>query len=746
MKIGIDAREFKKGVYTGLRTILRDLLDNIDPGQGHELVLFCNQHTDAEGLPSSCEKVVIKENNTFLWDQLLLPLALRREKVQVFYSPYVKTPLWRVCPYVNTICDVIPLKVPKNKGFMGFLEKVYFSAYSFICGQRAVKVITLSKDARDKVSKAFGIGPEKLEVVYPAVVVPEGGPGPQDLLSKYGASKPYFLYVGNFKPHKNLKNLVNAYELLPGEVKDRYRLLLVGGSERELGGMKDWISGRGLRDKIIPVPNVDTRAVHAFIREADIFVFPSLAEGFGIPPVEAMASGVPVASSDLAPMTETLGDAAVFFDPNSPEDISKALIRLLDDDSLRNKCIEKGRERASVFNAKVMAEKIMRIIKDAGREKTLCISSEFPPVRGGIATHIYNLWSRLPRDEVAILTSRPGSGDQDKGEGMDVIRKSYPLGSDIVSRTIRAVTVIWHVLRQNSVRNIKKNHCGQVLSAGLAGLLVKKVKGTPYAVYMYSADVLEFSRNFLTNWIMRNVIAGSEHVIANSIFTKSLITGRGLAPEDKITVSTPGVDTGMFSPDKGDGGVKEKYGIPEGKKVLLTVSRLAERKGHENVIKALSEVLKDFSDVVYVIVGDGPTRRGLEVLVKKLHLENNVIFTGGMPFDKLVFFDNACDIFIMVPRYIEEKGDVEGFGIVFLEANACGKPVIAGRSGGVAEAVADGSTGILVDPEDVAGIRDAMLTLLRDEGMAARLGANGLARVREDFNWASRAEELKRHI
>ncbi|MGB2601734.1 MAG: glycosyltransferase, partial [Candidatus Omnitrophota bacterium] len=536
MKIGIDARECKKGVYTGLRTILRDFLDNVHSEEDHEFLFFCNQYTDIESLPSFGEKVIIQESNTFVWDQFLLPRTLLGKKIEVFYSLYAKTSLWRVCPYVNTISDIIPLKAPRHKGFMGFLEKVHFFLYSFICGQRSVKTITLSQDAKGKVVRTFGIGPEKIKVVYPSIVLPDVIPDPKDILMGHGIDKPYFLYVGNFKPHKNITNLINAYGLLPADIRDRYNLLLVGGSEKELSEIKRKIAGKNLDDKIIPISNVDTEAVYAFMKGADVFVFPSLAEGFGIPPVEAMASGVPVASSNLAPMTETLGDAAVFFDPESPEDISRVLLKLLKEKDLREKCIEEGRKKASIFNAKEMSEKIMHIIENAGREKSLCISSEFPPVRGGIATHIYNLWSRLPSQERAILTSRPGSVEYNRDEDMDIIRKSYPLGSDIFSRTIRAIMVIWHVLRQNALRNIKRNHCGQVLSAGLAGLLVKKLKGTPYVVYMYSADVLEFSRNFLTNWIMKKVTSGSECLIANSVFTKALITGHGLAPEDKIIV------------------------------------------------------------------------------------------------------------------------------------------------------------------------------------------------------------------
>jgi phosphatidylinositol alpha-1,6-mannosyltransferase len=584
-------------------------------------------------------------------------------------------------------------------------------------------------------------------VVYPSVA-PAPGPAGEgtEVLEKYGLEKPYLLYVGNFKPHKNIDRLVSAFGILPQEIKDVYKLLLVGGSRQEVDDMRRSICERGLSGKIIPVANMGNTEVRLLLKNAEMFVFPSLAEGFGIPPVEAMASGVPVASSNLAPMTEVLADAALYFDPNDPEDISRSILKLLQEKELREKCIKKGLERSSVFNPEDMSLKIMDVLENAGAEKTLCVSSEFPPVMGGIATHIYSLWGRIDKKEICVFTARPSGAGSRADETLDIIREFYPLGRDMLSRVTRVIMVSWHMFRQNNVRKIRRNHCAQVLSAGLGGLLVKKLKGTPYVVYTYSADILEFSRNFLTLWIMKKVFSESEHVIANSVFTKSLVTGHGLAPKDKITVSTPGVDTEIFDPARGDGGIREKYGIKGKRKMVLTVARLAARKGHENVLTALSDVVRSYPELTYVIVGEGPMRSALESLVKEKGLEKNVIFAGEMPLEKLVFFYNACDVFVMTPRYIKEEGDVEGFGIVFLEANACGKPVIAGKSGGVTEAVIDGETGFLVAPENTEEIRDAMLKLLGDEGLAKELGARGLKRVRAEFNWASRVEELKEYI
>ena len=749
MRVGIDVRELKRGIYTGLRTILSGFLTDAERPEGVEIVFFGNQYTDFASIPAEGKKVVIEEKNTFLWDQLLLPKALKRENVDVFFSLYVKTPLWRTCPYVNTVCDIIPLSVSKYKGVKSFLERVHFFLYTFLCAKRAVRVITLSEDSGNKISRIFGVKKDKLRVIYPSVEMsPPQGSSMEDaeVIQKYDLYKPYILYVGNYKPHKNLERLIDAYSLLPEEVKDEYRLFLVGGGGSEARSLEAAIARKNLQEKIVLVKNIEHSNVFAFLKNASVFVFPSLAEGFGIPPVEAMAAGVPVASSNLAPMTEVLAEAALFFDPRDVKDISLAILRLLTERGLKYEYIMRGEKRIKLLSDRKMSREIWRALEEAGEEKTLCISSEFPPTIGGIATQVFNLWKNFPKKEVIILTARVKGDSGYFDGGLDVVRRKYPTGSSMCARVIRSFLVVWYAWQISRLRNIRSVHCAQVLSSGLAGLFLKKIRHLPYVVYVYSADVLEFGKCAITRKLMEKILAESGHIIANSNFTKGLITDRALAPEEKITVLTPAVDIEKFTPERGDYDIRQKHGIPRGVKMLLTVSRLAPRKGHESVIKAFAGVLEKHASVVYVIVGDGPEKEKLVTLVKELGLSKNVIFLAGMPGERLALLYNTSDIFIMAPRYIEEAGDVEGFGIVFLEASACGKAVIAGRSGGVAEAVVDGQTGILVDPEDVTEIRDTILRLLEDEKYAEKLGSNGFTRVRQEFRWKSRSEELKKYM
>jgi len=751
MKIGIDIREFQKGRYTGIRDIVGNFLMQARTSREHEFVFFGNQDTDFVSFPFPGEHVVIEQRNTLFWDQVKLPVELKKHGVDVFFSPYIKTPFWRVCPFVNMVCDIIPIRISRFKGVKAFFDKIYFLSYAFISGHRALKVITLSEYSKNMISRIFCLDRGKIEVVYPAVgmsVISMDKDKKRGLIEKYDLKRPYILYVGNFKPHKNVARLIEAFSLLPDSVKDAYRLVLLGGFDKEMKSVRDLIRKRGLTEKALAIENMDHDSVSVFMENAFIFVFPSLAEGFGIPPVEAMASGVPVAASDILPMTEVLADAAVFFDPYRPEDISRTLKRLIEDRDLRERCISRGKTRVLLFNTRNVYRKIMGAMEYAGEEKTLCVSSEFPPIKGGIATQVYNLWRRLPINRTVILTS--AVKEKCRGRNVDgdlnIVRRVYPTGRDIFSRAARTFMLTYYVWRELRLRNVRVIHAAQAISAGFAALIAGHIRHVPYVVYSYSADVLEFRRNPVTKWLLKRVFEGATHVVANSNFTKKLIMENSLAAENKISVSTPAVDTAVFNADKKDASLRDRYKIPTGCKILLTVSRLAPRKGHDNIIKALAKVIYEYPDVVYVIAGVGPEKNMLIKLAEVSGVKDKVIFTGEVPEGELVFYYNACDAFIMTSRFIEKKGDVEGFGTVYLEAAACGKPVIAGRSGGVSEAVVDGQTGILVDPENVDEIAKAVLTLLKDGGYAGKLGSNGLSRVRRDFTWDVRAGELKKFV
>jgi phosphatidylinositol alpha-1,6-mannosyltransferase len=192
----------------------------------------------------------------------------------------------------------------------------------------------------------------------------------------------------------------------------------------------------------------------------------------------------------------------------------------------------------------------------------------------------------------------------------------------------------------------------------------------------------------------------------------------------------------------GDAGrLREVYGL-KGKKVILSVGRLAKRKGFDMVIKALPLVLEKVPSAVLVSCGQGELAAQLKKMVKDYNLDEHVIFTGFIPHAELPQYYNLCDVFIMPSREYSQV-DAEGFGIVYLEAGACGKPAIGGRSGGTPDAILDGETGLLVGPGDREDIANAIIKILSDDNLARQLGENARRRISEKFQWKFASRSLE---
>ena len=195
------------------------------------------------------------------------------------------------------------------------------------------------------------------------------------------------------------------------------------------------------------------------------------------------------------------------------------------------------------------------------------------------------------------------------------------------------------------------------------------------------------------------------------------------------------IDFDRFSRDVDTSDIIQRYGL-KGRRIILSVNRLVERKGNDNVIRALALIKEKVPDVIYLIAGDGPYKKRLDTVAVEQGIRDNVIFINSVKNDDdIIKLYNVCDVFVMLSREIKEKGDAEGFGIAFLEANSAGKPVVGGNSGGIADAVVHGATGLLVDPLDIKKIADAITLLLIDTAYAKRLGMEGRKRVAQEFDY-----------
>jgi len=362
------------------------------------------------------------------------------------------------------------------------------------------------------------------------------------------------------------------------------------------------------------------------------------------------------------------------------------------------------------------------------------MSREFPPQDGGIAVAAYQMASHLARmgRRVCVLTwADPAATREDYPFELVRIRK-------VQRRFLQIVFLFATLVGIYRKHRIKKIFCLSWNFSGVACALFSICFGTPYLLWVIGYEVSPLAIRGMDRRLMRFALRHAKKIIAISHFTASLLS-RHEKRLPAAQVIPLGVDPDQFHPQVDATPVGRRHGL-EGKKVLLSVARLWPRKGHDKILEALPRVLENIPNLVYLIVGKGGEEQNLRTQSRDLQLEKHVIFAGFIPDRELPAYYGACDVFILANREITDDkdpwaGDFEGLGIAFLEASAAGKPVIAGRSGGAADAVVDSVTGILVDPCNVTQIARAVTDLLQDTQKARQMGQAGRRRVEESLNW-----------
>jgi phosphatidyl-myo-inositol dimannoside synthase len=377
---------------------------------------------------------------------------------------------------------------------------------------------------------------------------------------------------------------------------------------------------------------------------------------------------------------------------------------------------------------------------------TLLISEVFPPRVGGTARWFYEVYSRYPAGEAFVLTDyQRGDEEADKHSTLPLIRTPLNM-EDWGFLRKQSAAQYWHYMQvaRKLVRkeNIHAVHCARVMPEGVIAYLLRKVSGVQYCVYAHGEEIGTALSSRQLTLLMKLVYRNAGTIIANSQCTRILLRKVGV-PDDKISIISPGVDTSRFNPDGAD--VSRKQLGLWGYTVLLSVGRLQRRKGHDMVIKALPSLAARVPNIRYVIVGVGEEEAKLLEAAKKTHVDHLVHFAGRVPEDQLPDFYRACDMFVL-PNREDINQDIEGFGIVFLEANACAKPVIGGRSGGTSDAIIQGETGLLVNGENPQEIADAIFELAGNRAKAAEMGLRGRTRAIESFGWEGITQKIRQVV
>lgn len=372
------------------------------------------------------------------------------------------------------------------------------------------------------------------------------------------------------------------------------------------------------------------------------------------------------------------------------------------------------------------------------RVNALLISGAYyPPQVGGISHLLAKVVSTLGPDHICCLTGVAADGSSAEDSiGPVVYRFPSLLGHSRISKAAAWGSALTMIMVRHRPRVIM---LGSAIDSG-CGLWLRRRLKFPFILFVYGNEILSTVRGKYEQPLLALKVAN--RVVACSKFTATIAQDAGADP-GRIQVIHPGCDTDLFRPLPVRQDLRERVlGSGHAKKVILTVGNLVSRKGHDMVIRALPILTKQVPDLVYLIVGDGPYRGVLESLATELGVGDRVIFMGKVPDEDIPSLHALSDVFVMPSREQWEEDDVEGFGMVFLEANACNKPVIGGRAGGIPEAVEEGTTGLLVNPHSPEEIAAALVRLLTDRDFARRLGEQGRSRVVREFQWKQVGERV----
>jgi phosphatidylinositol alpha-1,6-mannosyltransferase len=374
--------------------------------------------------------------------------------------------------------------------------------------------------------------------------------------------------------------------------------------------------------------------------------------------------------------------------------------------------------------------------------RVLMVASNFPPVIGGIQTYAFELARGLVRRSRELLVVAPkseGAREFDAESGVPTLRMAS-IGDDLALSGILPLALL---LKRRTFDVAFATHW----APGFAVQEAARLTGLELPVFI-AAHGKELLHRPLAGFPLAQTVydrvRGQALQRAQGFFPVSQRTAQLLAAtvarsNVDICVVSNGVDPIQFQPRDASDLRAEIAGSNLGGPMLLSVARLVTRKGLDTALRAFAELLKEHSTATYVILGDGPDYGRLAQLARELEVTRNVCFIARST-RPLADYYNACDVFVMPAR--EEPGDIEGFGLVFLEAGACGKPVIGARAGGVTDAIVDGTTGLLVPPDDVAALTRALSGLLADPQRRAAFGRAARARILQECTWDHAADRI----
>ena len=352
VRIAIDARKWRDyGIGTYIRNLVRHMA-RLDRTTEYVLIVQPADIEIAAELGENFRTVPDWSRNYSVREQFTVPLDLRRERIDLFHAPHYVLPPLTPCKSVVTIHDCIHLRFPQY--LPNRLAYVYARSSLWMATHRAARVLTVSETSKRDILRYFNVPEKKIDVIYNAIderlgEAPTAAEVDQ-VRERYQLNDPFILYAGNIKPHKNLERLIEAFHRMRRGPLEHTKLLIIGDEISKYATLRRTVHRLKLHKHVRFFGFVPDKTLASLYRLASVFVFPSLYEGFGLPPLEAMAAGTPVITSNVSSLPEVVGEAAILIDPYDLDAIADAMRRVLTDEALRLDLRTRGLARVKEFS------------------------------------------------------------------------------------------------------------------------------------------------------------------------------------------------------------------------------------------------------------------------------------------------------------------------------------------------------------------------------------------------------------
>ena len=365
-RVAIDARKLRDfGIGTYIRNILVEL-HRIDADTPYVVLSRSHDLEQVRQLVPRFRVVVEDAEPYSLGEQVRIPWRLRREGVSLVHEPHYVLPPLTPCRSVVTIHDCIHLMFPQY--LPNRFAHLYARAFMWTATRQAARILTVSEASKRDILRFFAIPADKVQVIYNAIdgrfLTPPDEATTERVRQRYQLDHPFVLYVGNIRPHKNIERTIDAFGRTREDGPTGLKLVIIGDEVSKYPSLRQMVHRHKLDKHVRFLGFQPQETLASFYRLARAFVFPSLYEGFGLPPLEAMACGTPVITSNVSSLPEVAGDAALLVDPYDVEALARAMVRIVTDQPLRDMLVARGLARARQFSWTESVAKIRSVYMD----------------------------------------------------------------------------------------------------------------------------------------------------------------------------------------------------------------------------------------------------------------------------------------------------------------------------------------------------------------------------------------------